>query len=155
MKVSPEELSVRLGSYPDGAAGRPAVSKLRGQSTREVCEQTRGPQREVNPEQASKVEMRKPTRLPFGEGRRAVGKEPTRAPAAIRRGNGSGTRGKFSAQRGRSECERGGSPQRRDRRRRAQKSEGLIVPKKPGNAGGGKGPHFRVLVKETKEEGLA
>ncbi len=155
MKVSPEELSVRLGSCPDGVEGRPATSKLRGQSPHEAGEQTRGPQRAVNPEQASKVEMRTPTRLPFGEGRRAAGKKPTRAPAAVRRGNGSGTRGKHSAQRGRSESERGGGPQRREGRRRAQKSEGFIVPLKPGNAGGGKGPRFRALLKETREEGLA
>ena len=86
MKVSPEELSVRLGSYPGGAAGRPAESKPWRQSARKACEQTRRPQREVNPEQASKVEMRTPTRLPFGEGRRAADEKPTQASDAVRRG---------------------------------------------------------------------
>ena len=149
MKVSSGQLSVRLGSYPGGAAGRPAAAKPRRQSTRKACEQTRRPQREVNPEQASKVEMRTPTRLPFGEGRRAADKKPTRASVAVRRGNGSGMWGRFRVQRGRSAPARGGGPQRRDRRRRAQKSERLIVPLKPGNAGGGKGPHFRELPREA------
>jgi len=155
MRVPPEELSVRLGSYPDGAAGQSAASKLRGQSPREAGEQTRGPQRAVNPEQASKVLSRTPTRLPFGEGRCAAGKEPTSAPAAVRRGNGSGTRGRFSVQRGRPVRVRGGGPQRCGRHRRARESEGLIVPLKPGNAGGGKGPHLRALPKGTREGGLA
>ena len=155
MKVSSEQLSVRLGSYSGGAAGRPAVSKPRRQSTRKACEQTRRPQRAVNPEQASKVKMRTPTRLPFGEGRRAAGEKPTRAPVAVRRGNGSGMRGRFFVQRGRSAPARDGGPQRSERRRRAQKSERLIVPWKPVNAGGGKGPHFRVLPREAREAGLA
>jgi hypothetical protein len=34
-------------------------------------------------------------------------------------------------------------------------SEGPIVPLKPGNAGGGKGPWFWVLRKELRERGLA
>ena len=155
MKVSPEELSVRLGSYPGGAAGRPAESKPRRQSARKACEQTRRPQREVNPEQASKVELRTPTRLPFGEGRCAADKKPTQASAAVRRGNGSGMRGRFSVQRGRSAPARGGSPQHRFRRRRAQKSERLIVPMKQGNSCGGKGLRFRKFPRKTKEEGLA
>ena len=153
MKVSPEELSVRLGSYPGGAAGRPAAAKPRRQSTRKACEQTRRPQREVNPEQASKVEMRTPTRLPFGEGRRAADKKPTRASVAVRRGNGSGMWGRFRVQRGRSAPVRGGGPQHRYRRGPAQKSEGLIVPLRPGNSGGGKGLRFRKFPRKTKEEG--
>ena len=154
-RVSPRQLSVRLGSCPDRAAGRPAVLKLRGQSPPWAGKRTRGPQRVVNPEQASKVMMRTPARLVFGEGRCAAGKEPTHAPAAVRRGIGSSARGRFSVQRGRSACVRGGNPQRRCVRRRAQKSERLIVPLKPGNAGGGKEPHFRMLPRKTKEGGLA
>jgi hypothetical protein len=34
-------------------------------------------------------------------------------------------------------------------------SERLIVLAKPGNAGGGKEPHFRVLLKKTRVRGLA
>ena len=36
-----------------------------------------------------------------------------------------------------------------------QESEGLIVPRKPGNAGGGKGPWFGVCLDETRSRGLA
>jgi hypothetical protein len=154
MKVSPEQLPVRLGSYPGGAAGRPVESKPRRQSARKACERTRRPQREVNPEQASKVELRTPTRLPFGEGRSAADKKPARASVAVRRGNGSGMRGRFPVQRGRSAPVRGGGPQHRYRRGPAQKSERLIVPLRPGNSGGGKGLRFRKFPRKTKEEGL-
>jgi hypothetical protein len=36
-----------------------------------------------------------------------------------------------------------------------QKSEGLVVPKKPGNTGGGKGPWFGVRLDEPRRGGLA
>lgn len=47
---------------------------------RPLDEQTRGLQRVVNPEQASKVLMRPPTRHLRGEGRSVSGKQPTSAP---------------------------------------------------------------------------
>jgi hypothetical protein len=41
----------------------------------------------VNPEQASKVKVWTPTRFSDGEGRGAAGKQPTRAPVAVHRGD--------------------------------------------------------------------
>jgi hypothetical protein len=104
----------------------------------------------VNPEKASKVKLRTPTHFALGEGRSVAAKQPTRAAAAVRRGSGSGTRGRFFGQRGRSAEARGSDPERGFRLRRKRKSERPIVPLKPGNAGGGKGPHFRVLWRERR-----
>jgi hypothetical protein len=69
---------------------------------------------------------------------------------------GSGTQGRFSdatweARNGCGVATRNGTVGCRSDR----DSERPIVPKKPGNAGGGKGPHFRVLLKEARTRRLA
>ena len=55
----------------------------------------------VNLEQASKVQMWKPTRPIFGEGRSGTGKKPIYAPVPVHRGNEDGMSGKRFMQRGR------------------------------------------------------
>ena len=103
----------------------------------------------MKPEQASKVTMRMPTLLPFGEGSNERGKQSTRAPARsagvvgmARRKGGAGNVGDplgwslgsiAAAMRTRWESER------------------VIVLPKPGNAGGGKDPCFRRAFEEVED----
>lgn len=110
----------------------------------------------VNPEQASKVKSWTPTRPNIGEGRCAMGKQPTQAPVVVHRGMGNGTHGRFSGQRGK--------PPADERSRRSTRpvgwwsawvAERLIVLWKPGNAGGGKEPRFWVCLKELRTRRLA
>jgi hypothetical protein len=83
MKVLFEQLSVQFDSYPWGGWGNSPVLSDGDKGPQEVvAEQRCGPQRAVNPEQASKVLSCPPTRLPHGEGRCGPGKQPTRAPGA-------------------------------------------------------------------------
>lgn len=109
----------------------------------------------MNPEQASKVKLWTPTRLNNGEGRRTRGSNRRRHPLWS-----TGVVGMA--------CEKGplrnvGGLHRRGvaalnvgiGRRAVQESERPIVPMKPGNAGGGKGPRFWVLLKETRTGRLA
>jgi len=89
MRVLLEQLSVQFDSYPWGGWGDLAVLSDGDKGPRMVVsEQTRGLQRAVNPEQASKVLMRPPTRQLRGEGRCVSGKQPTSAP-----GTGAGVVG--------------------------------------------------------------
>jgi YVTN family beta-propeller protein len=89
MRVLLEQLSVQFDSYPWGGWGDlPVLSDGDKGPRMVVSEQTRGLQRAVNPEQASKVLMRPPTRQLRGEGRCVSGKQPTSAP-----GTGAGVLG--------------------------------------------------------------
>src|SRR5713101_2574007 len=89
MRVLLEQLSVQFDSYPWGWWGNPPVLSDGDKGPRVVVsEQTRGLQRAVNPEQASKVRLCPPTRHQRGEGRSVSGKQPTRAP-----GTGAGVMG--------------------------------------------------------------
>ena len=89
MRVSLGQLSVQSDSYPWGGWGNPPVLSDGDKGPRVVVsEQTRGPQRAVNPKQASKVLMRPPTWPLRGEGRCVPGKQPTSAP-----GTGAGVVG--------------------------------------------------------------
>ena len=104
------------------------------------------PQRAVNVEQASKRLMRKPTRPIVGEGCQRPGSERTRAPvgsagvvtvACTREGNSSNTGSPV-----------GGVARAKPESRKGQAgpvrvAERPVVPGKPGNAGGGKGPQAR------------
>ncbi len=89
MKVLPEELSVQLGSYPDGD-----VSKLRGQESALGGPANPRAGTRVNSEQASKVKEWTPTRLNNGEGRVVRARESVHAPELVRRGSGHGTQDK-------------------------------------------------------------
>ena len=89
MRVSLGQLSVQSDSYPWGGWGNPPVLSDGDKGPRVlVSEQTRGLQRAVNPQQASKVLMRPPTWPRRREGRSVSGKQPTSAP-----GTGAGVVG--------------------------------------------------------------
>ena len=155
MKVPPEQSSVRFGSYPSGGWGQPCLSKPRGQRPALGGFANPWAVTRVNPEQASKVMFRTPTRLRFGEGRCATAKQPTSAAVAVRRGSRNGTWGRLSPQRGRPEGARGRDPQDPWWGWHLRESERPIVPSKPSNVGGGKGPYFWVLSKVQRTGGLA
>jgi len=101
VKVLSEQLSIQFGSYPGGVCGQLQVLKPRGQSSTKGGDATVWAATRVNPEQASKVQSRTPTRLRYGEGRGVSGKRSTRAPLTVLRGSGSGTYGELIGQRGR------------------------------------------------------
>ena len=82
------------------------------------------------------------------------GEEPTSAPAAVHRGSGSSTYGRSSDATWETRSCAGLHPQRHLGWRRGRESERLVVPGKPGNAGGGKGPDFGCAVEVTKSPGL-
>ena len=83
------------------------------------------------------------------------GEEPIEAPVAVYRGSGSGTRIKFSEATCSTRLCAESRPQHHLGWRQSRESERPVVPAKPGNAGGGKEPHFRALLKETKARVLA
>ena len=142
MQVQPEELSVCLGSYLGGATGDQCIEApgtevyMIGRSAN-VRAATR-----VKPEQASKAVMRGSSRPDNGEDQWRPGGR-TEAPGRPRRGIGRSTYRRHTRQRGRSAVVFPAGRQRHVRWRPAQKSEEPIVARKPGNAGGAKGPHFR------------
>ena len=107
----------------------------------------------VNTEQASKLTMRKPTRHQYGEGCHRSGSERHTNRAGeprFRRGNGGGTHGRGG-------WTQHGKPRRWRGTRQPTTREGWVgpfgvaerpvVPVKPGNAGGGKGPWFESSVR--------
>src|SRR5262245_35191585 len=111
----------------------------------------------VNAEQTSKRAMREPTRRTDGEGRRRSSHERhgSTGPAGVRamacvQGESTGNTGSPS----------GGTttfPNRkpaRDRPGRRGVADRLVVPGKPGNAGGGKGPDFGCAREATKSQGI-
>ena len=155
MEVPPKQLSVRFGSYPSGRCGQPRVPKPRGHRPTQGGSASIRAVTRVNPEQASKVMMRMPTRLSNGEGRRAKEKQPTRASFVIAGVMGVARVKGSCTQRGRPDRVRGCDSRRRIRRRPGRESERLVVPGKPGNAGGGKGPHFGVLSMKPRRRRLA
>src|SRR6266478_5847512 len=99
--------------------------------------------------------MRAPSLLSVDEGRRGRLELPTWEGRSARRGSGRGTYTRGDLQHGRS-VELSGRPGTDSIGRRArQTSEGLIRPRNPGNAGGGKEPWFGVRLKEQRRGGLA
>ncbi len=111
LKVLPMQLTVRHGSYPDACDRQRSRAKLREQQAALGGPASPQAATRVNPEQASKGKSWTPTRLKYGEGRRASGKQPSHAPAVVHRGSGSGMRTRMSGQRGRSGRVRGRSSQ--------------------------------------------
>lgn len=155
VKVRSEEVSVHLGSYPGSGKGdRPVEAsgtKIRVDGLANAWAATR-----VKPEQASKDKMRAPNRLQFGEGRWDRSEQRTDEDWSARRGMGRGTRGSRDAQHGRPVGVRGSVfPQPSLGEGPRQESEGPVVPRKPGKAGGGKGPWFGVRLDEPRGGGLA
>jgi hypothetical protein len=154
VKVLPEELTVHLRSY-----GRVATSNGRYRAVRTTVLHGRagkraGPTR-VNPEQASK-DRRRECRPSYRKGKAAVPGASTVAGRATRRGSGEGTYAENA--RATRETHTGvevAAPQRLERRRPVGESEGPIIPGKPGNAGGGKGPCFWDASEEGEKRRLA
>jgi hypothetical protein len=105
----------------------------------------------VKPEQASKGVTRAPSPLTEDEGRRGRPDAPTSDGRPARRGMGRSTHAHAMT------CNTGdlfGLPGRPGKRllggRVPQESQGPIRPRKPGNAGGGKGPWFGVCSNEQR-----
>ena len=96
----------------------------------------------VKPEQASKGKLWTPTRPEFGEGSTIW--ESSRQTHLGRSTGVMGTarRDRGSRKRGRSACDEGSGLNGAERHRSARKSDRVVVPPKPGNAGGGKDPDF-------------
>ena len=81
-----------------------------------------------------------------------MGREGTvRSTGSVHRGNGDGTLERYLGQRGRPGLDGGSVSKRQESWRPGRESERVIVPKNPGNAGGGKGPHFWNASEEAEE----
>jgi hypothetical protein len=81
-----------------------------------------------------------------------MGREATvRSTGPVHRGSGDGTPERYLGQRGRPGLGVGRVPQSQASWQPGRESERVIVPKKPGNAGGGKDPYFWNASKEVEE----
>src|SRR6266851_2587439 len=98
--------------------------------------------------------MRAPSLLSIDEGRRGRPELPTCEGRPARRGSGRGTHTRGDSQHGRPAGLSGRPGNCSIGRRARQASEGLIVPRKPGNAGGGKGPWFGGALERAEERGI-
>src|SRR4030042_2105764 len=98
--------------------------------------------------------MRAPSLLSIDEGRRERPDTPPREGRSARRGSGRGTYTRGDSQHGRPVGLPGRPGNGSNGRRAPQASEGLIVPMKPGNAGGGKEPRFGVRSNEPRGGGV-
>ena len=96
----------------------------------------------VKPEQASKGKLWTPTRPEFGEGSTDWGSSRRKHPDRSTGVMGTARRDRGSRKRGRSALGEGSNLNGAARHRLMRKSDRVIVPPKPGNAGGGKGPDF-------------
>ncbi len=153
MRVPFGQLLVRSDSYPDGGRGD-ALRRSSGDNGLPWADP-------ANLRAATRSESRAgsestvvtPTRLLRGEGRRIARKQPTCALAVVTGVVGSGTQGRFFDATWEARHGRGVAPRNATIGWRSDReSERPIVPRRPGNAGGGKGPHFRVLSEEDKGE---
>lgn len=148
VRVQPEELSIHLGSYLRGGEGDRSVEAAGTDGPRGGSASVRAATR-VKPEQAPKILTLEPSRHPGGKGRRSWSEQSTDEDQLSNRGNGRSTYASIEARHGRPAAVRT-DPQRLLGGRPTQESEGLIVPLKPGNAGGGKEPWFRVRRDEPR-----
>jgi len=154
VQVRPQDVSVHLGSDLGGGKGDRAV-EAPGTSARSGGSASVRAVTRVKPEQASKSLMRAPSPLSMDEGRCGRPDAPTNEGRSARRGSGHSTYAGGDWQHGRpvalARVMANGPAEDRAR----QASEGLIVPLKPSNAGGGKGPWFGVRSNEPRTGGLA
>jgi len=156
MRAPLGQLSVRSDSYPDGGWGNPTRRSSGDKSLPWADRANLWAATRSESRAGSESIVATPTRPVFGEGRRIARKQPTRALAVVAGVLGAARREGSSTQRGRPDemrCSRWTATASSGRRSRRE-SEGPIVPRKPGNAGGGKGPHFRVLLTETRTRRL-
>ena len=80
-----------------------------------------------------------------------MGREETvRCTGPVHRGSGDGTLERYLGQRGRPGVVGGRVSKRQVIWRPGRESERVIVPSKPGNAGGGKDPHFWKVSEEAE-----
>ena len=106
----------------------------------------------MNAEQASKKAMREPTHLNYGEGRCCWGRRATHAPSGP-----AGVMATACMQR-RFDATREAPAVAGERQPEAREgqagphgvAERPVVPGKPGNSGGGKGPQFKANVKGAR-----
>jgi len=156
MRDPSEHLSVQFGSYPDGGWGNP-TRRSSGDKSRPWADRANLRAATCSESRAgSESTVVTPTRHHRGEGRRIAGKKPTRAPVMVTGVLGAARREGSLTQRGRPGRDAGLRPATAPMGRRSRReSERPIVPRRPGNAGGGKGPHFRVLLKQTRTRRLA
>ena len=156
MRVPLGQLSERSGSYPDDGWGN-STRRSSGDKGPPWADRANLRAATRSESQAgSESTVVTPTRPLRGEGRCITGKKPTRAPVMVTGVVGAARREGSSTQRGRPDEMRGSQPVTAPVGCRSRReSERPIVPRKPGNAGGGKGPHFRVLPTETRTRRLA
>jgi hypothetical protein len=145
---------VHFGSYPGGGEGDRTVEAL-GTRAHEGGSASMQAATRVKPEQASKDLMRVPSRPDNGEGSRDRSEQPTREDRSTLRGIGRSMHAHGGRQHGRPAVERRNCRNRPEEVGRAQVSEGLIVPMKPVNAGGGKEPWFGACSDELRRGRLA
>ena len=145
---------VLAGSNRSGGGGNKTAKAFDGKGSRVGDPASLWAVTRVNAEQASKPVMWEPTRLRNGEGHRRWGRRTRDAP--------SGPTGVVAAarrHRRRHETREAPAVAARDRQRDAREgqarpsgvTERFVVPRKPGNAGGGKEPQFKVNVRSGKE----
>jgi hypothetical protein len=96
----------------------------------------------VKPEQASKGKLWTPTRPEFGEGSTVWGSSRQMHLDRSTGVRGTARRDRGSRKRGRSARDEGSGLNGAEGQRSARKSDRVVVPPKPGNAGGGKDPDF-------------
>jgi len=125
--------AVWLGNWPCRSSATKAALGGRANRRAVTC---------VKPEQASKGKLWTPTRPKRGEGSTVWGSSRQmhldRSTGVV----GTARRDRGTRKRGRSTCDEGSDLNGAVRRRSVWKSERVIVPLKPGNAGGGKDPDF-------------
>jgi len=71
-----------------------------------------------------------------------LGKQPTNAPGPVHRGKGHSTSRQVTRKRGRPMRDEGSGLNGAEWHRSVRESDRVVVPLKPGNAGGGKDPDF-------------
>ena len=125
--------AVRLGNWPCRSPATKAALGGRANRRAVTC---------VKPEQASKGKLWTPTRPKRGEGSTVWGSSRQmhldRSTGVV----GTARRDRGSRKRGRSTCDEGSDLNGAVRRRSVWKSDRVVGPLKPGNAGGGKDPDF-------------
>jgi hypothetical protein len=158
-EIPTRQLVVPAGSNRSGGGGNEVAGAFDAKG-RSAAPRAGRPQRVVNAEQAPKAVMWEPTRHSSGEGRRRWAPEEVRHPPHERHGPAvppgywrQHARRGDPRQHGKPQAARGSGPQPDAREGQAGRpgvADGFVVPAKPGNAGGGKGPEFKEGVRRGR-----
>ena len=105
----------------------------------------------VKPEQASKAKSWTPTRLNYGEGCTRWGSNRQMHPSRSTGVGGTARRKGDAGNLGRPAGMRVATSNAAFGRRCRRESDGAVVPARPGNAGGGKGPGFWCACNEAED----